>query len=428
MNSHLLKIGTLKHLLQFMSKKNFIQVFEYQKLKLDDVNYPDFKEKHFDALTKYNDKNENKYFTIIHKGILFNSYVGVIQIGGLTIEILPKADKSDSPNKKTWQGVLLNMLRVCKHINIDNVSETNLKKRHNSILDIYFEMYLSEIENLVKRGLIKKYRRVQTNQLALKGKLVFSQNIQKNIVHKERFYCEHQVYDKDHLLHQILLKGLKILENIVDISLKDKLNRLLFEFNDYKDVAINSSHFDKIISNRKNIPYDKAMNIAKMIILNYSPNLSSGSDNMLTLLFDMNKLWEEYIYRVLQNNKPLGFKISFQNKTDFWETKTIRPDIVITSNDGQTYVIDTKWKIIDAKKPSDDDLKQMFTYNLHWNAKKTMLLYPKTDQVDTPFGKYYYNNLENKCKLGFVSVLQDGQLIKSLDLSNEIFKKFEVSE
>ncbi|WP_395063980.1 McrC family protein [Flavobacterium sp.] len=407
-----------------MSKENFIQVFEYQKLRYDGTNA--FKKNHFDAMVLFNEKNQNKYYTIIHKGVLFNSYVGVIQIGGLTIEILPKADKSDSPDKKTWQGVLLNMLRVCKHITIDNVSETNLKKRHNSILDVYFEMYLSEIENLVKRGLIKKYRRVQSNQLALKGKLVFSQNIQKNSVHKERFYCEHQVYDKDHLLHQILLKGLKILENLVDVTIKDKLNRLLFEFNDYKDVAVNSSHFDKIISNRKNIPYYKALNIAKMIILNYSPNLNSGSDNMLTLLFDMNKLWEEYIYRILQNNKPIGFKVNFQNKTHFWETKTIRPDIVITSDDGQTFVIDTKWKIIDTNKPSDDDLKQMFTYCLHWEAEKSMLLYPMINQTDSKFGVYHYNGLNRKCKLGFVSVLQNGQLIKSVELSKEIFKKFDV--
>ena len=80
------------------------------------------------------------------------------------------------------------MLKVCKHINIDNVSESALKKRYNSILEVYFEMYLNEIEELIQKGLIKKYRRVQENQLALKGKLVFTKNIQKNIVHKERFY------------------------------------------------------------------------------------------------------------------------------------------------------------------------------------------------------------------------------------------------
>ena len=407
-----------------MNKQNFIQVFEYQKLKLGDINYPSFLEKHFDALTKYNDNNENKYFTIIHKGILFNSYVGVIQIGGLTIEILPKADNNDNPDKDTWQKVLLNMLKVCKHIQVDNVSETNLNKKYNSVLEVYFEIFLNEIESLVRKGLIKKYRRIQSNQNALKGKLVFSQNIQKNLIHKERFYCEHQLYDKDHLIHQILYRGLLILKDLVNNNLQDKLNRALFQFEDYKQITITKNHFAKLVNDRKTQPYLSAIAIAKMIILNYSPNLNSGNDNMLTLLFDMNKLWEEYIYRILQKHKPTGYQVSFQNSDKFWEHKMIRPDIVITNDQSENFVIDTKWKIINADNPSDADLKQMFTYNLHWNSKKTMLLYPKTNQNDTPFGKYYYNNLENKCKLGFVSVLQDGQLKKSLDLCNEIFKKF----
>lgn len=404
-----------------MSKKNFIQVFEHHKLKYNDTS--DFKKHHFDAMVLFNEKNQNKYYTIVHKGVLFSSYVGVIQIGGLTIEILPKADRSENPDKGTWQSVLLNMLKVCKHISVDNVSETNLKKKYNSILDIYFEMYLNEIENLLKRGLIKKYRRIQSNQLALKGKLVFSHNIQKNLIHKEKFYCEHQVYDKDHLIHQILFKGLLVLGNLVSNDLKDKLNRLSFEFQEYQQIDINRTHFQKVNHNRKSAPYERALDIAKMIILNYSPNLNSGNDNMLTLLFDMNKLWEEYIYRILQKHKPEGYEVSFQNSDKFWEHKTIRPDIVITTNIKEKFVVDTKWKIVDTMNPSDDDLKQMFTYNLHWGAEKSMLLYPKVNQEDSAFGVYHYNGLKKKCKLGFVSVLENSSLRSSKAIVTEILDK-----
>jgi len=318
------------------------------------------------------------------------------------------------------------MLKVCKHIYVDNISETALKKRYNSILEVYFEMYLNEIEELIQKGLIKKYRRVQENQLALKGKLVFTKNIQKNSIHKERFYCEHQVYDKDHLLHQILHKGLKILDGFVSSNLKDKLNRILFHFSDFKEVNINSSHFSKIIPNRKTQPYNKAIDIAKMIILNYSPNLNSGNDNMLTLLFDMNKLWEEYVYRILQKHKPVDYYVSPQNSTKFWETKRIKPDIVIKHNK-ETYIIDTKWKIVSSYKPSDDDLKQMFAYNLFWEAEKSMLLYPKINQEDSIFGSYHHipNEKEaNQCKLGFINILDKNGLRESKDIADEIFGKF----
>ena len=207
--------------------------------------------------------------------------------------------------------------------------------------------------------------------------------------------------------------------------LKDKLNRLLFEFQDYQQLNINKSHFDKLITDRKTTPYLKAIDIAKMLILNYSPNLNSGNDNMLTLLFDMNKLWEEYIYRILQKNKPQGYKVSYQNSDKFWENKKIKPDIVIADSSGENFVIDTKWKLIYSNKPSDDDLKQMFVYNLHWKSKRSMLLYPQIDQRDSSFGNYKFkiDNQENQCKLGFVSVLENGKIKNSKTLFQEIFDK-----
>lgn len=403
-----------------MNNKKFIQVFEYQKMRYDDSGI--FRKHHFDAMVKFNELHQNKYFTIIHKGIRFGSYVGVIQIGGLTIEILPKADNNENSDKNLWQNVLLNMLKVCKHIHVESISETQLKKRYHSILDVYFELYLNEVERLVKKGLIKKYRKNQSNQNALKGKLLFAQNIQQNLVHKERFYCEHQVYDKNHLLHQILFKGLLTLKTFVNDSLKDKLNRLLFEFQDFENINIQKKHFDKIIIDRKNHDYQKAIDIAKIIILNYSPSLNYGSDNLLTLLFDMNTLWEEYIFRILQKHKTDEIEVSFQNSDKFWENKRIRPDIVLKIKD-ETFVIDTKWKIIEANNPSDDDLKQMFVYNLHWKAEKTLLLYPKINQIDSNFGTFHFDNLGKKCKLGFVDITNELTIKNSQIVANEIFAK-----
>ena len=405
-----------------MNKKNFIQVFEYQKLKFTDNN--DFSKTHFDAMVKFNEKNGNKYFTPVYNGVQFNSYVGVIQIGGLTIEILPKADTHLAPDKSLWQSILLNMLKVCKQIQVDKVSETGLKRKNNSILEIYFEMYLNELQKLIQHGLIKKYRKVENNQNALRGKLMFSQNIRKNLVHKEKFYCEHQVYDKNHLIHQILLKGLLVLSDLVSSKLNDKVKRLLYIFGEYSTLEVNAKTFEKLKLDRKSNPYQRSLDIAKMLILNYSPNLNSGNQQMLTLLFDMNKLWEEYIFRILYKNYT-ELDIAPQNSQLFWENKKIRPDIVITKGK-EKFVIDTKWKIINNDSPSDDDLKQMFTYNLHWDSTKTMLLYPKINQVDSSFGTYHYNNLGNQCKLGFINLIEGKSLKKDEEIAKEIILKLEI--
>ena len=410
-----------------MQNKKFIQVFEHQRLKYDDSG--DFQKLHFDAMVKFNELHQNKYFTIGHNGIVFKNYVGVVQIGGLTIEILPKADKKADADKNLWQSVLLNMLKVCKRIRVESVSETQLKKRHHSILDVYFEMYLAEIERLVNKGLIKRYQKNQSNQNALKGKLLFAKNIQQNLVHRERFYCEHQVYDRNHLLHQILYKGLRILKTFVNDALKDRLNRLLFEFQEIDNIEISEKHFRKIVFDRKNSDYQKAFDIAKIIILNYSPSLNYGSENLLTLLFDMNALWEEYIFRILQKHKKDEEKVSRQDSKKFWKNKCIRPDIILQIEQ-KTFVIDTKWKIIETNNPSDEDLKQMFVYNLHWDAEKALLLYPKTGQTDSSFEEFHYDKLDpkKKCKTGFVDITEGGSIKSSEKIAEEIFSKLELSE
>ena len=410
-----------------MKNKKFIQVFEHQRLKYNDSG--DFQKCHFDAMVKFNELHQNKYFTIGHNGIVFKNYVGVVQIGGLTIEILPKADKKADSDKNLWQSVLLNMLKVCKRIRVESVSETQLKKRHHSILDVYFELYLAEIERFVNKGLIKRYQKNQSNQNALKGKLLFAKNIQQNLVHRERFYCEHQVYDRNHLLHQILYKGLRILKTFVNDALKDRLNRLLFEFQEIDNIEISEKHFRKIVFDRKNSDYQKAFDIAKIIILNYSPSLNYGSENLLTLLFDMNALWEEYIFRILQKHKKDEEKVFSQESKRFWKNKCIRPDIIFKTEE-EAFVIDTKWKIIETNNPSDEDLKQMFVYNLHWDAEKALLLYPKTGQTDSSFEEFHYDNLDEKkkCKTGFVDITEGGSIKSSEKIAEEIFSKLELSE
>jgi 5-methylcytosine-specific restriction enzyme subunit McrC len=167
-----------------------------------------------------------------------------------------------------------------------------------------------------------------------------------------------------------------------------------------------------------------------MIILNYRPDIKTGHENMLALLFDMNKLWEEYIYRMLKRCETSDVKIKEQKSKPFWERKTIRPDIVVdinTNGSTQTYVIDTKWKIPDAADPADNDLKQMFAYNLYWNAGKSMLLYPRhanQSDVEGSFAQLQERLGDNQCRLGFVDVLKDGILNK--EIGEEILGKMGV--
>jgi len=409
-----------------------IRVFEHEKLTIhQDDQGRCLTPTELTRLYDYNDLNNNIYFTGIRDGVRFSNYVGVIQLGGLTLEILPKADKNHYHEKKdydVWQAVLLRMLATCNHVNVHSVSEASLSRRYHSLLDLYFVLYLEELNQLIHQGLIKKYRNTTGNISALKGRIVFSKNLQQNLIHKERLYTEHQLYDYEHLLNQVLLKGLSLLSIVSQNPLiNDRIHRVKLDFPEIKEIPITQSHFEKLKINRKSEPYRRALDIARMIILNYRPDIKAGKENMLALLFDMNKLWEEYVYRMLLKQTTADISVSFQNTQKFWENKTIRPDLVVNKKTPSgilvRYVIDTKWKILDAQHPSDEDLKQMFAYNAYWNADKSMLLYPKTYNQPEKFGVFHKGIPEqSRCKLGFVNVLNENGGLNQ-EIGNEILEK-----
>ena len=394
-----------------MRNSKCIQVFEYEHLKIGSVHKQiEFKKKHFDALVKLNELHGNKYFTIGHKKIIFKQYVGVLQVGDVCIEVLPKADRS-SADAGVWQTVLIDMLRVTKRLKVNQVDHANVTKQSKHLLDIYFEWYLIEVQKLIHQGLIKKYYRKQGNLNALKGTLVFAKQISQNLIHKERFYTEHQIYDKDHLIHQILHQALGIIEQFTRGGyLYGKCKSTQLDFPEVKAIQATAATFDMVLG-RKEQPYTTALEIARLIILNFAPNVKSGTEKMIALLFDMNNLWEEYI--VIQLKKAFRddeVQVLGQRSKPFWNGITIRPDIVIRKGAETLMIIDTKWKIIDYNKPSTNDLRQMYVYNEYWQAKTAILLYPSNKNVDTKpmaFETLLGRDENHRCGLAWINVLDD---------------------
>ncbi|MEI3790691.1 MULTISPECIES: McrC family protein [unclassified Chryseobacterium] len=392
-----------------MLRRDYIQVFEHSFLAIGESG---FEKRHFEALSKLNALHNYQYFDLKHNGIVFRQFVGVIQVDGLTIEILPKIDRYESENEDNrtkWQKVLIEMLKVTHKLKIQQVGGANVSRQSIHLLDIYFEWFLSEVQLLIHQGLIKQYYKETGNVKALKGKLEFAGHINKNLVHKERFYTTHQVYEKDHLIHQILGQALDIISHLSKGTyLFSQCKTVQLNFPEVKTIKASEQTFTKILKSRKTNPYDSALAIARIIILNYAPNVSSGLENMLALLFDMNSLWEEYVLvRLKQASQLTDIEVYGQNSKAFWNGITIRPDIVLKKNDEVILIIDTKWKNIDQSQPSTHDLRQMYVYNEYWTGKKSLLLYPSNENnLENFFGfEKITENEHHQCGLGKISVI-----------------------
>lgn len=418
-----------------------IDVFEYGRLIIDEKG---FKREHWNAFVKLNDAHEGKFFEVLHNGLRFKQFVGVIQVDGLLIQIHPKADKDDADAK--WRDVLLPMLKACGRIKAQTAGDANLNKQHLNLLEVYFAYFMREVEKLLHQGLVKKYRKEAGNVKALRGKLDFAGNIRQNLVHKERFYTTHQVYDTNHRLHQVLALALEIIDVFTrGTRLNDKCKRIKLAFPEVDTIRVNTPLLESIKLDRKTAPYERAFDFAKLIILNYSPDINQGKNKMISLLFDMNELWEEYVLVMLKksiNNVDSiyynKFLISGQKRKRFWGSNYLIPDIeLINKKDNTTIIIDTKWKR-PGNSASVEDLRQMYTYARFWDAEKVMLLYPGNElsnRIENYLTDDYQSNhpnnetgilINHSAQMCFVQVIKNGKLqnaINNFSLDEELGEK-----
>ena len=379
-----------------MKNPNHFIVFEHQLLiegKMYDDNV--FTAGHHQRLRDFYKEKDFPFYTLTGHGIRFCQYVGVLQIGHLTIEILPKVDKLGNTN--IWRKRLIDMLKQVGLFKIHAPSSSALTLKSNSILDVYLNLYLTEIEYLLHRGLVKRYRKTEGNTTALKGNLQFSKHIQQNLVHQERFYVNYTAYDAQHSIHSILYKALRLVQQInTKNALHSRIGALLLNFPEMPDLKVSEATFDRITYNRKDEHNQTALEIARLLLLNYHPDLSKGRNHVLALLFDMNVLWEQFVYVSLKKHlkEKAGYTIKQQVPKAFWQqenngqTSGMKPDIVIETDKKERIVLDTKWKNLKGSNPPLEDLRQMYVYHTYFDAKKVALVYPTDSDTDRTGGFY----------------------------------------
>ncbi|GAB2778018.1 McrC family protein [Hymenobacter latericoloratus] len=326
-------------------------------------------------LLQFQARHGAAWFTAGHQTLRLSSYVGIIQLPGLTLEILPKAD--DPARTITgagqWKHVLLQMLQRVYEMPVAVPAAAQLAQAPHAMLDLFVAAFVQAAESLLQRGLVKRYRVTDENRPALKGQLLFAQQLRHNLSHGEHFFTRAQVYDVAHPLNSLIRMALQVAAGQArGTSLAARARTLLLHWPEVAAVAV-PAEMPRLT--RKTEPYRTALELALLLLNHSSPTIQGGGTEAVALLFDMNRLFELYVAKQLRRAAGSRAKVKVQNQQSFWGSVRIRPDLAVTIQ-GQCFVLDTKWKLPKHQRPAAADLQQLYAYCHLWKSPHGLLLYP----------------------------------------------------
>lgn len=384
-----------------------LEVFEHEKLEVGARLTPH----EFDALVAWNDRFEGRYFRVGHRHLRARHFVGIVQVGDLAIEIVPKADRDGPPNSQPWREGLLEMLRVGGSLKLERLPEASQRLSRRPLQELIARAYLAEVDALLHEGLAKGYRTVEDNRPVFRGRLLVAKHVRANVARADRFYVEHAVFDHHVAINRVILAALEVLaHSALSPPLRTAIAACAGRFPELSTAGVDAAMCDRIHLGRATQRYAGALVYARLILSHQGPALRAGRERVFALLFDMNALWERYVAALVRRAIPEGFTVDTQDRLPFWApaagaARTVRPDIIVRDDAARTQlVIDTKWKVADA--PDDADLKQMFVYNELLGCARSLLVYPRTTQSQALRGRYA--GRLHECEQGHLGVI-DGE-------------------
>ena len=319
-------------------------------------------------------------------GIETTSWIGVIKYKNTHFQILPKLI-CNNENKENILKNLIFMLSYTKKLDIKTSNEAKLSTAKNPFIEILIREYAKSLFECLKRLTPKKYVREENNLNYLKGKIKFIENIRYNSSNQAKFYCEYDEFSENNILNQLFLFVSTCLYNISNDSYNKKT--LKFIMNYYSDISLvrfDKFNAEKIKLSRNQELFKKPFNLAKMFVEKTSVDLSKNKFENITLIWDMNKLFEEFVFEIMKKNESeLGCKLTAQRGRkllvgDTSKKRNTFVDIIIEKINGEKIVLDTKYKkFVSSDDFSNADVFQVSTYCLLHKAKHAILLYPKWD-------------------------------------------------
>ena len=242
-----------------------------------------------------------------------------------------------------------------------------------------------QTERAIHQGLLPGYIVVEESSQVLRGRLRESEQLHRHHGLPLPLEIRHDEFTVDIPENRILRTACERMLGVpgVDPQSQRMLRRLL---RDFADVAPLSRR-DPVPAwqaTRLNARYHMALRLAELVLRATSAEHESGGVAVNGFLFDMPKLFEDFVTVALRETlvPAYGGRVADQDRNHFDEARqvTLKPDIVWKIRGTPVAVIDAKYK---SEKPAgypNADLYQLLAYCTVLGLRNGHLVYAKGNE------------------------------------------------
>ncbi|WP_303492982.1 McrC family protein [Saccharophagus degradans] len=323
--------------------------------------------------------------------ITWKNYCGLVCLGDVTLEILPKISDTETPSESARIS-LIRMLKVAGLLKLHRPGSAGIAVKNCSLLDVFISDFCELVAREIARGAAKRYVTVEENLRVVRGKLKVTQQLKSNLAHKERLYCEYDELSEDNIINQSIRYALQIVsKKAIQPAVKKHVLEQLNRFEHISPVQLSADQVENIDLNRNERRFSDILKYCELFIRTLAPTNSAGKQDVFSLLFDMNQLFEAWVCSMI---RPLAHEMGLTLRTqgprkylayrEDIQSKVfqMKPDITLLDKAGQVVLIaDAKWKILadDEKKLgiSQADMYQLSVYGNRYQCGSLALVYPR---------------------------------------------------
>ena len=332
--------------------------------------------------------------------VRFRNYVGLLQLAdGTQIEILPKIGEPANARQ-----TLLTMLRSLRNSPFRLLNARTGTARL-PLWEVFITAFLDVLEPLLHQGLQRAYVASERNERFWKGQFQPARQQRENQHHAERLAVRYESLTADVPPNRILKTALLFINNRTESAPnQQRIQQALVTL-----AGVPSSESiaaDEAATRRMSrlfARYEPALRWAVALLNQQLPGVRAGGVAGQSLLFPMERVFEEFVAHGIRRYWPAGGTVTVQESSAHLVDEHVgnpkfklRPDILIRQEE-KTFVLDTKWKQIDGDSTSGNygidqsDLYQLYAYGKKYAATDLFLIYPTNDTFQQPLSVFGYD-------------------------------------